>query len=319
MRTYGTRRGQGVFGARWIRIAILAGAFSCGLAGQGAGGCVPQLRFTGGFVLREVYQCPPSMPVEELRGACQSLLGRRKAEGKRGFTEVIVGTSLGELYRSVLRRNWGNHSQGAGFDQILYTLRETEREFRLPHGEVEGVMARCIAFRGGRSTTVVSGSAENSGSVVVEKSIAEGRDPQAMDVGGQRLELLWVRENDVSPFVNSDSLDVSAYSADRFGCDTCRAGLAEIEGSTGRGYDRLQLTIRNSYWFDGEAFPLVYRFGSGKDRGFIGKGPYPAVETLYRSVSEVVCWRTKRNEPVSCAYSGSWPEERVQELMERER
>lgn len=265
------------------------------------------LRTTDGtFVYREVRLCNKEASVAELKEVCHERLPALSIRRPERFVDVFVSNSLKELERSVLNRVVPSRDYGAGFDRTIEAL----REFGTNPAQLEAPLIRCSSREGFSRITVANAGGDRVEMREVPSTITSTEDPQRLRVGSQELDVIWIEEKFGST-LPYHSVHFSALAKTKVDCEVCKEALRRFTLKRRTGLTSAVLRIRTNPWFDGDSFPLIYRFNRGSKSQAI-PGPLlgvPTVEDYYSRSAETYCMLSGASEGETCVYKGAWIEE----------
>lgn len=267
--------------------------------------CKVEKRETGVVVNREVLACDVNANVEVLKTVCRERVDKLSTTNASKFVDVIVSSSIAELGKSVLARIVPSREFGAGFDRTI----EAIGKLGPSPMNMKAPIVRCTAVDGAIKISVAETKGDSLLMPVVTSNIFGGRDPQRIRVGSGEIELLWIEEVSASVMA-ARFMHISAIADVDVTCDVCKKAMDRIIDGRQNMFTRAVLRIRADPWFDGDAFPLIYRFHSLGGKRLL-PGPIvgvPNVEDYYGRSREVRCSISKGREGGSCAYLGLWTE-----------
>jgi hypothetical protein len=266
-------------------------------------GCRTLRTADGAFVFREVRVCEGGPEPVDLTSVCKERLAALSATRPDRLVDVLVSTSAEELDRSVLRRVAPSRDFGAGFDRTIEAL----RLYGSPVQNLKGPLVRCSAQGGAVRITAARMDGAKLGVERVAPLVAGTKDPQTLRLGSEELELLWVEEESGSNLPYR-AVHFSALAKSNVSCAVCAEALARLAGTGRKERIHATLRIRRDPWFDGGAFPLVYRFHAFPGLNQV-PGPMvgvPTVEDYYNRSAETQCWLAGRDGGAGCVYKGAW-------------
>lgn len=275
---------------------------SCFAFGLHAQECVELSRSSGRVVVRVVSLCPGSDDQSALLNKAQKIL--RSEPGSQRVKEVIVSTDRRTLQHSVLSRVVGSALDGSGFDQLRHSWLKSDT---LDPKNLQSVLRLLQVDSSAVATYSAPGVNRRAGLPPVIDTLLHGsRDPRLVTGSKLRLKLLWVEETGQGTILPAHDLKVFYKAYDSLTCQACRQALQVFQNDRNPKNGRVSVRLRNDTWFDGESFPLLYRF-EPEDRDHpLGSLRLPTVDQYYRGAPEIACGLSERAQYTGCILYGAW-------------
>lgn len=278
----------------WAFSGVIVGSFAL----MGSDACHEVAITRSEVISRVIVLCPKAMSISQLGEVAKN----RLAEAPHGskVRETIVSNDENELKRSVYRRASYSHYE-AGFDVNLRTLFAFGRQ---PLQDAWPIV-RAAAIGENVVLQTCSGGTNSRTYVPIETQVVKGnRNPFYSEKNS--TDLIWIEPN-TSIRGQRKVLHVFAASDGDLSCQKCRGVVAELGSVLGDSeIESFRVRLRRDTWFDGEEFPLIFRFRPPRDGLDSVQSRLlqrvPTVDHYYYG-QEVRC---TGNINQKCVYSGRW-------------